>query len=45
MGSTSNQPITDQPVNDKKGDVDKEVLVDPYDTNKKLCLSTELDAK
>jgi hypothetical protein len=46
MGSTSNQPIVDQPVDDKKkGAADKEVLVDPNDTNKKLHLSTELDVK
>jgi hypothetical protein len=46
MGSTSNYPITDQPVDDKKkGAADKEVLVAPDDTDTKLCLSTELDAK
>jgi hypothetical protein len=46
MGSTSNQPIADQPVDDKKkGVVDKEVAVDPDDTNKKLRLSTRLEAK
>jgi hypothetical protein len=46
MGSTSNQPIADQPADDKKkGATDKEVLVDPDDTDKKLRLSTELDAK
>jgi hypothetical protein len=33
-------------VNDKKKwAIDKEVLVDPDDTNKKLRVSTELDAK
>jgi hypothetical protein len=45
MGSTSNQPITDQPSDDKKGVIDKEVAVDPDDIDKKLCLSTELEAK
>jgi hypothetical protein len=46
MGSTSNQHTADQPVDDKKkGATDKEVAVDPDDTNKKLCLSTELDDK
>jgi hypothetical protein len=46
MDSTSNQPITDQPVDDKKnGAADKEVVVDPDDTDKKLCLNIELDAK
>jgi hypothetical protein len=46
MGSISNPPIVDQPVDDKKkGATDKEVLVDPSDTDKKLHLSTELDAK
>jgi hypothetical protein len=35
MGSTSNQPITDQPVDDKKkGATNKEVVVDPNDTGK-----------
>jgi hypothetical protein len=46
MGSTSNQPITDQLADDKKkGATDMEVLVDPDDTSKKLHLSTELDVK
>jgi hypothetical protein len=46
MGSTSNQPITDQPMDDKKkGAADKEVTVDPDDTDQKLRLSTELDVK
>jgi hypothetical protein len=46
MGSTSNQPIADQSVDDKKkGAADKEVAVNPDDTNKKLHLSTELEAK
>jgi hypothetical protein len=46
MDSMSNQPIVDQPVDDKKnGAVDKEVAIDPDDTNKKLRLNTELEAK
>jgi hypothetical protein len=47
VSSTSNQPITDQPVDDKKkgGGADKEVAVDPDDTDKKLRLNTELEAK
>jgi hypothetical protein len=46
VGSISNQHTTDQPAdNKKKGAADKEVLVDLDDTDKKLCLSTELDAK
>jgi hypothetical protein len=46
VGSTSNQPIADQPVDDKKkGAADKEVAIDPNDTNKKLRLGTELEAK
>jgi hypothetical protein len=46
MSSTSNQSIVDQPMDDKKkGATDKEVLVDPDDTDKKLCLSMELDVK
>jgi hypothetical protein len=46
MGPISNQPITDQPTDDKKkGATDKEVAVDPDDNDKKLHLSTELEAK
>jgi hypothetical protein len=46
VGSTSNQPIADRPVDDKKkGLADKEVAVDPDDTNKKLHLGIELEAK
>jgi hypothetical protein len=46
MGSTSNQPITDQLANDKKKwAADKEVSVNPDDTDKKLHFSTELDVK
>jgi hypothetical protein len=46
VGATSNQPSADQAVADKKkGVADKEVALDPDDTNKKLRLSTELEAK
>jgi hypothetical protein len=46
VGSTSNQPIADQPKDDKKkGSTDKEVAVDPNDTEKKLHLSTKIDVK
>jgi hypothetical protein len=46
MGSMSNQPTVDQAADGKKkGATDKEVSVDPNDTDKKLCLSMELDAK
>jgi hypothetical protein len=46
VGSTSNQPIADQTTDDKnKGATDKKVVIDPDDTNKKLRLSMELDAK
>jgi hypothetical protein len=46
VGSTSNQPATDQTADDKKkGATDKEVAVDPDDTDKKLRLNAELDAK
>jgi hypothetical protein len=46
VGSMSHQPTTDQVVDDKKkGVADKEVAVDPDDTEKKLHLSMELDAK
>jgi hypothetical protein len=42
----SNQSVADQPTKDKKkGATDKDVLVDPNDTNNKLRLSTELDPK
>jgi hypothetical protein len=44
MGSTSDQPAADQPTDDKKkGTTAKKVQADLID--KKLCLSTELDAK
>jgi hypothetical protein len=46
MGSTSNQPVTDQStVDKKKGAINKEVSVDPNDSDKKLRLSTELSNK
>jgi hypothetical protein len=46
VGVMSNQPSADQAVNDKKkGATDKEVAVDPDDTNKKLRLGTELEDK
>jgi hypothetical protein len=46
VGSTSNQPIADQLVDDKKkGAADMKVVVDPDDTDKKLRLSTKLEAK
>jgi hypothetical protein len=46
VGSTSHQPTIDQVVDDKKkGVADKEVAVDPNDTEKKLRVSIELDAK
>jgi hypothetical protein len=46
VGFTSAQPTADQPADDKKkGATDKEVVVDPNDTDKKLHLSMELDAK
>jgi hypothetical protein len=46
MGSTSNKHTANQLADDKKkGAADKEVLVDPDDTDKKLYLSTELDVK
>jgi hypothetical protein len=46
MGSTSNQHTANHPTDDKKkGATDKEVLVDPDDTDKKLHLITELDVK
>jgi hypothetical protein len=46
VGSISNQPVADQSADDKKkGATDKEVLVDPNDTNNKLRLSMELNTK
>jgi hypothetical protein len=46
MASPSNQPATNQlAIEDKKGVTDKEVAVDPNNTDKKLRISTELDAK
>jgi hypothetical protein len=46
MHSMSNQPATDQATDDKKkGVTDKEVAVDPVDTDRKLHISAELDAK
>jgi hypothetical protein len=46
VSATSNQPSADQAVDDKKkGAADKEVALDPDDTNKKLRLDTELEAK
>jgi hypothetical protein len=46
VGSTSAHPAVDQLADDKKkGATDKEIVVDPDDIDKKLHLSTELDAK
>jgi hypothetical protein len=45
MGSTSDQPATDQLADDKKGGTYKNVQVDPNDTDKKLRLNMELDLK
>jgi hypothetical protein len=46
MASPSNQLAANQlAAEDKKGSTDKEVAVDPNNTDKKLRISTELDAK
>jgi hypothetical protein len=46
MASPSNQSAANQlAAEDKKGATNKEVAVDPNNTNKKLRISTELDAK
>jgi hypothetical protein len=46
VGSISNQPVADQSADDKKkGATNKEVPVDPNDTDKKLHLSMELNTK
>jgi hypothetical protein len=43
---TSTQCATDQLVADeRKGATYKEIQVDPRDADKKLCISTELEAK
>jgi hypothetical protein len=43
---TSTQRTTDEPVADeRKRAADKEIQVDPSDDDKKLCISTELEAK
>jgi hypothetical protein len=43
---TSTQRATDQLMaNERKGAADKEIQVDPSDANKKLHISTELEAK
>jgi hypothetical protein len=46
VASPSNQPAANQlATEDKKGETDKEVAVDPNNADKKLHISTELDAK
>jgi hypothetical protein len=46
VASPSNQPAANQlAAEDKKGATEKEVAVDPNNTDKKLRISTELDAK
>jgi hypothetical protein len=46
MASPSNQPAANQlAAEDKKGATDKEIAVDPNNTDKKLRISMELDAK
>jgi hypothetical protein len=46
VASLSNQPAANQlAAEDKKGATDKEVAVDPNNTDKKLRISTELDVK
>jgi hypothetical protein len=46
MASPSNQPAVNQlAAEDKKGATDKEVAVDANNPDKKLRISTELDAK
>jgi hypothetical protein len=43
--SPSTQPPVDQPVDDKKGVDDKEILADPSNQDKKLWISIGLDPK
>jgi hypothetical protein len=46
VASPLNQPAANQlAAEDKKGATDKEVVVDPSHTDKKLRISTELDTK
>jgi hypothetical protein len=46
VASPSTQPVVNQlAAEDKKGATDKEVAVDPNNTDKKFRISTELDAK
>jgi hypothetical protein len=45
VASPSTQHPTDQPVDNKKEANDKEVLVDPNNSDKKLWISTCLDPK
>jgi hypothetical protein len=45
VASGSNQPPTDHQADDKKEATDKEVLADPSDPYKKLCVSANLEAK
>jgi hypothetical protein len=46
VASPSNQPAANRlATEDKKGATNKEVAVDPNNTDKKLRISTELDAK
>jgi hypothetical protein len=46
VASPSNQSAANQlAAEDKKGATDKEVVVDPNNTDKKLRISMELDAK
>jgi hypothetical protein len=45
LASSSTQHPADQPVDDKKGADDKEILADPSNLDKKLKISTDLDPK
>jgi hypothetical protein len=46
VASGSNQPLTNQPMDDKKMvATNKEVQVEPNDPDKKFCISTGLEAK
>jgi hypothetical protein len=46
VASGTNQPLTDQQADDKKkGVTDKEVPADPSNPNKKLHISTDMEAK
>jgi hypothetical protein len=45
VASGTNQPPTNQQADDKKWAIDKEVPADPSNPDKKLRISTDIEAK